>query len=139
MFFILEDWKHALNWVNKIIDDKSDTRKDIQHFARILSLLFHYEMGKGDLLEYMTRSVYRYLEREERLLGFERIMLIYLKKFPFALDNKELLKSFANLKKEIETLENTPGERAHLGMSEMIMWLTSKVEKRRLEEIVRET
>lgn len=138
LYFILEDWKGAMHWVNKIINDKSDSRKDIQHFARILHLLFHYEMGKGDMMEYLTRSVYRYLEREDKLLSFERLILLYLKKFPFAFNEKDLIKSFVKLKEEIEKLKNTPGEKSRTGMEEMLIWLTSKIEKRRMEEVMKE-
>ncbi len=138
LFFILEDWKQALRWVNKIINDKSDSRKDLQFFARILELILQYELGKGELLEYTTRSVYRYLEKEGRLHGFERLMLTYLKKLPFALDKKALLQSFAKLREEIEKLKNMPDEKAKYGMDELSLWLTSKIENRKLEDVVRE-
>jgi hypothetical protein len=138
LYFIMEDWKGAMYWVNKIIDDRSDSRKDLQHFARILHLIFHYEMGKGDMMEYLTRSVYRYLEKEEKLMSFERMMILFLKKLPFAMGEKERMQSFLKLKEEIEKLKNTPGEKTSIGMEEMIIWLTSKIEKRKMQEVMKE-
>ena len=62
-------------------------------------------MGKGDMMEYLTRSVYRYLEKEEKLMSFERMMILFLKKLPFAMGEKERMQSFLKLKEEIEKLE----------------------------------
>ena len=138
LYFIVEDWKGAQHWVSKIIEDKSDSRKDLQHFARILQLIFYYETGKGDAMEYYTRSVYRYLEKEENLLAFERIIITYLKKLPFALNEKELLKSFITLKEEIVRLKNTPGERNKVGMEEMTIWLKAKIDRKKIRDVFNE-
>jgi hypothetical protein len=138
LYFILEDWKGAMHWVAKIIEDKSDSRKDLQHFARMLQLLFHYEMGKGDMMDYLTRSVYRYLEKEEKLMSFERMMILFLKKLPFTMGEKERLAAFIKLKEEIERLKTTPSEKTTVGMEEMTIWLTSKIEKRKMGELMKE-
>jgi hypothetical protein len=138
LYFIMEDWKNAQRWATKIIDQKTDSRKDLQHFARILQLIFHYETGKGEMMDYLTRSVYRYLEKEENLLAFERIVLNYLKKLPFTLNQQELLKSFIILKDEIERLKNTSGEKTRVGMEEIVVWLTAKTENKKLQEVMRE-
>jgi hypothetical protein len=138
LFFLMENWKESLRWVNKIIDDKSDSRKDIQNFARVMQVIIQYELGNAELLEYISRSAYRYLEREKNLHSFERLLLIYLKKLPFALDNKELLKSFTSLKEEIVRLKNTPGERAYIGMEELVIWLRSKIENKKMEQVMKE-
>ncbi|MCG3166655.1 MAG: hypothetical protein POELPBGB_02435 [Bacteroidia bacterium] len=138
LFFVLEEWKQAMHWVTKIIDDKSDSRKDLQHFARILQLIYYYETGKGDAMEYYTRAAYRYLEKEQNLMSFEKLMISFLKKLPFALSEKELLKSFTALKEEIERLKNTPGEKTRAGMEEMTIWLTSKIGKRKIKDVMKE-
>lgn len=134
LYFILEDWKGAMQWVNKIIDDKSDSRKDLQHFARILHLLFHYELGKGDMMEYLTRSVYRYLDKEEKLMSFERMMILFLKKLPFTMGEKERMQSFVKLKEDIEKLKDSPGEKVQIGMEEMLIWLKGRIEKKKLKD-----
>jgi hypothetical protein len=136
VYFILEDWKGAMYWVTKIIEDKSDSRKDLQHFARILQLIFYYETGKGDMMEYLTRSVYRYLGKEENLLSFERLMILFLKKLPFAMSEKERIEAYVKLKEEIEVLKNTPGEKTRAGMEEMLIWLNAKIEKKKMREVV---
>lgn len=138
LYFILQDWKGFLHWLNKIIDDKSDSRKDIQHFARILQLLAYYETGKSDMMEYFTRSVYRYLEKEGGLMDFERMMLNYLKKFPFALTQKELVESFKKLKTDIAELRKQGLGGSGLGMEEMNIWLTAKIEDRTIADVMKD-
>jgi tetratricopeptide (TPR) repeat protein len=68
LFFIHEDFKSALHWVNAIMDGSGpEIREDIQHFARLLVILIHFELGHWEILEYLHRSSYRYLFNRNQL------------------------------------------------------------------------
>src|SRR5215467_9239474 len=57
----------AIQYLNKIINLKVDLRTDLQCYARLLHLIAHYELGNFDLLEYLTKSVYRFMAKMESL------------------------------------------------------------------------
>ncbi len=57
----------AIDYLNRIINQRSDLRNDLQCYARLLHLIAHYELGNFDLLEYLIKSVYRFMSKMENL------------------------------------------------------------------------
>ena len=57
----------AIDYLNRIINQKGDLRTDLQCYSRLLHLIAHYELGNFDLLEYLIKSVYRYMVRMQYL------------------------------------------------------------------------
>ncbi len=105
LYFYANDFEAALLWVNKILDvKKSNTRQDIQHFARLLQLVLYYEMDKIDDLEKKTRSTERILKLQEEELFLEITLFKNLKKLfklplsevnPFYLEFQSILNELA--------------------------------------------
>ena len=50
-------------------------RTDLQCYARLLHLIAHYELGNYDLLEYLFKSVYRFMAKMENLSVVEEEIL----------------------------------------------------------------
>ena len=100
IYFGAGNFNMANQFLNKIInDEKTDLRADIYSFARIMQMVAHYEMGNDLLLEYMVKSIYRFLYRKNRLYKFETAILDFIKtKTPYMNTKKETINAFIILK-----------------------------------------
>jgi hypothetical protein len=136
LYFGSGDYHHTIDFLNKIIHAKNpDYRSDIYCFARILSLIAHYELGNDQLLEYQIKSVYRFLIKMEELGEVHREILNFLKKTPL-MQKRELKNQFNELKAKLEILLKHPFERRSFLYLDIISWLESKIEQRYVEEII---
>lgn len=139
-YFGAERFRKANYYLNKILNEPVDIRNDIQDFARILSLIVHFELGNMDLLEYTVKSTYRFLYKRNRLYQFETILLRFIRKVLPKIhpETSGLLLAFKKLKIELEKVVKDPFERKALDYFDFISWLESKIEKRAFAEVVRE-
>ena len=138
LYLLLEDYRKALRQLNLILNDaRTEHRQDIQALARIFLLIFHFELGNIDLLDYLFRSAYRYLYSRGNIGRFEKAILSFLRKSANLNPGRQMLPAFTELKEELEGIENDPEERQHPGISELILWLKGKIEQRPLVEIVK--
>ncbi|MDB5231236.1 MAG: hypothetical protein JWN76_2041, partial [Chitinophagaceae bacterium] len=67
LYFGDGDYSNAINYLMKIINWKMDLRSDLQCYARLLLVICHYELKNYDLLEYLVKSVYRFMSKMENL------------------------------------------------------------------------
>ena len=74
------DFNQCIDYLLKIINLKVDLRNDLQCYARVLHLLAHYELGNLDLMEYLTKSVYRFMAKTQNLPVVEEQMCQFFKK-----------------------------------------------------------
>lgn len=140
-YFGAEKYSRAIYYLNKIINEsQANVRTDVHCFARIVSLIVHYELGNNDLLEYTIRSTYRFLYTRKRLYKFETLILQFMRKHMGSrhTDEKKLMAGFKKLIEEIEELKSNPFEKKALHYFDFISWLKSKVQKRKFAQIVRE-
>lgn len=138
LYFGSGDFNAAIDYLNQIIHFHSGTlRQDLQSYARLLHLICHYELGHYNLLEYLVKSVYRFLKRMEDLNGVLREILRFLRRELYA-DDQRLLEAFRKLKTTLETLQQTPYERRSFLYLDIISWLESKIEHVPVEQVVRQ-
>lgn len=139
-YFLAGNYKQAIFWLNKIINDKDSTiRIDIQTIARLLNLIAHFELGNLEVLTYLIKSVYRFLLKSNRLNKIELIVIEFMhKKITRINSMDELPGLFKQLKSAIERVANEPVEQQILERFDFISWLESKIEKRPFAEIVKE-
>ncbi len=138
MYFGCNKNEEAIEYLNRIINFKAgQLRGDIQCYARILHLIAHYELGHFELLEYITKSVYRFLAKMEDLNLVQTEILKFLKQALY-LDQNNLQKAFIKLKNRLELLKEHPYERRSFLYLDIISWLESKMSKKHIGEIIRE-
>jgi hypothetical protein len=135
--FIMNYRAEAVNWLNKILNDKSGQIPDeTLSRSRILKIIVHFELNDFDLLEYEIKSAYRYLSRRKKLFGYEKVILSYIRKTFRTDSNRNLVKLFIELKDALQKLLRDPFERNPLDSLAIIPWLQSKIEKKALSEIL---
>jgi hypothetical protein len=144
LFFGANFLKNSLRWLNKVLNDnESNLRQDVYSFARLFSLVIHYELENYDLLDYMVKSTGRFYQKRRKEYGieykFEGIFLKYIKKLAKASDNKDKqLTIFTNLKAEMQIVVTEKYEKVALNYFDFISWVDSKIESRPFMEIKRE-
>src|ERR1700748_811047 len=79
MYFGSGDYDTCIDYLQRIINDQGDLRSDLQCYARVLHLMAHYELKNFDLMESLTKSVYRFMARRERLTRVEEEMFKFLR------------------------------------------------------------
>ena len=96
LYFGSGDYENTIKYLNKIINWKMDLRTDLQCYSRLLHLIAHYELGNDSLLEYLIKSVYRFMAKMENLSKVEEEIFRFLKN-SFQLSPKELKPEFSKL------------------------------------------
>ena len=127
----------AILYLNKIINWKVDLRTDLQCYARLLQLIAHYELGNDDILEYLVKSVYRFMGKMQHLSRTEEEVFIFLRK-AFSLTKQKLLPEFIKLKDKLKALEGNAVETRSFMYLDIISWLESKIERKPVQKIIQE-
>lgn len=139
IYFGAKDYDKALLYLNRWLGlPKSIDRQDMQSLAKIINLMLHYELGNYMLLEYLLRSTYRYLQQRERLLEFERRILVFIRASQKFKTTKELKQGFSQLREGLIELSSIPSEEAMLRYFDIIAWLESKITDRDFATVVQQ-
>ena len=127
----------AIHYLNKIINWKVDLRTDLQCYARLLHLIAHYELGNFDLLEYLTKSVYRFMAKMESLSAVEEEMFQFLRR-SFQVNAHALKQEFEGLLEKLKRYENNPLETRAFSYLDVISWLESKINNVPVQDVIRQ-
>ena len=137
LYFGSGDNEKAIEYLNKIINWSVDLRTDLQCYARLLHLIAHYEMGNFDLLEYLIKSVYRFMGKMKNLSAVEEEMFRFLRQ-SFKLSPDQIKPSFEKLLQRIRKYEGNRFETRAFVYLDVISWLESKIENIRVQDIIHE-
>ena len=140
MHFGADEFKASIQVLNKIIH--SDTkehhlRQDVQCFARILNLVAHYELGNAELVEYQLKSTYRFLIKYGDLQEVQKLIINFIRK-SVHMNGEEMTPHFIELRSNLIAIFEDPFERRPLLYLDLISWLTSRIEKKSVEKIIRD-
>ena len=127
----------AIDFLNKIINLKVDLRTDLQCYARLLHLIAHYELGNYELLEYLTKSVYRFMAKMENLSVVEEEMFKFLRS-SFRLSPRQLPPAFQQLLDIVRKYERNRFETRAFAYLDIISWLESKVRRVPVQDVIHE-
>jgi hypothetical protein len=125
----------AIEYLNKIINWKVDLRTDLQCYARLLHLIAHFELGNYDLLEYLIKSVYRFMGKMENLSGVEEEMFSFLRN-ALQLSPAQVRPAFQDLLDRIRKYEGNRFETRAFVYLDVISWLESKIENVPVQDII---
>ncbi|WP_026729814.1 hypothetical protein [Flavobacterium denitrificans] len=138
IYFGNEKYNECINYLDKIINNKNlSMREDLMCFARLLSLIAHYELGKDYYLENHLKNTYKFLLKMNDLHEVQKEIIKFLRNlnnFYPADIKKEFKKMHARF---VELEKNTYEKRAFLYL-DIISWLESKIENRKIADIIKE-
>lgn len=137
LYFGSGDNEKAIEYLNKIINWKVDLRTDLQCYSRLLHLIAHYELGNYLLLEYLIKSVYRFMAKMQNLSVVEEEIFRFLKK-SFHLNQKQIKTAFTELKRKLEQYKDNPLESRSFMYLDIISWLESKIKHVPVQNIIQE-
>jgi tetratricopeptide (TPR) repeat protein len=138
LYFGSGDNDTAIDYLNEIINQRSPNyRSDIQAYARILSLICHFEMGNVQLVEYQVKSVYRFLSKVEHLQETQQHIFRFLRRTP-RIREDQLRDEFIKLKTKLDALTSKPFESRPFTLLDIPSWLQSKIENKTVQEVIRE-
>lgn len=137
VYFGADDYDSALTYLNKINHSPiGGLREDIQCFARILSLISHYELGNEFLLKYQIKSVYRFLSKMEEMQAVQKEILSFIRRTP-EMNRKDIMQEFIQIRAKLVKYQSDPYERRPFLYLDIIAWLDSKIEKKRIQEVIK--
>lgn len=138
IYFGNEKYNESLFYLEKIINNKNLTmREDLMCFARLLYLILHYELGNDYYLENQLKSTYKFLLKMNDLNEVQKEIIRFLKNLN-SIYPGDIKKEFIKMKERfIELEKNTYEKRAFLYL-DIISWLESKIENRKIGDIIRE-
>lgn len=136
LYFGSGDHEKSIDYLNKIINWKVDLRTDLQCYARLLHLIAHYELGNFELLEYLLKSVYRFMSKMENLSVVELEIFAFLKQ-SFQLTPRQLKPHFEKLLAKLRKLEKNRLESRAFMYLDVISWLESKIEGKDVQDVIR--
>jgi hypothetical protein len=137
LYFGSADYETTIDFLNKIINWKVDLRTDLQCYSRLLHLIAHYELENYQLLEYLIKSVYRFMAKMENLGVVEEEIFNFLRR-SFRLPPKELVPAFVGLLDKLKKLEKNPFATRAFSYLDIISWLESKIKGVPVQDVIRE-
>ena len=137
LYFGDGNYGSAIDYLMKIINRKMDLRSDLQCYARLLLVICHYELKNHDLLEYLVKSVYRFMSKMENLGMVENEIFKFIRK-SFSINDENLPAYFSELLGSLQALQSNRYERRAFAYLDIISWLKSKVYEKPLGEIIHE-
>lgn len=137
LYFGSGDYNTCIDYLQKIIHDKTDLRYDLQCYARVLHLLAHYELGNDMLMESLSKSVYRFMARMQNLTVVEEAMFKFLRQ-SIPLSPRQLKPEFEKFLHTIKHLEKNRFETRAFAYLDIISWVESKVYEKPMPVIIHE-
>ncbi len=132
------DLKKAMNWINKLLIDKTDFRSDFISFARILSCIIYFEQGDYLSTESVFRATHYFSKKNKRKSKTESLFLNFFRKVYKLDDPVKRRPVFIQYKKEMELLIENPVEKSLLEYFDLLSWIESKISGKSFAEIVRD-
>jgi len=137
LYFGTGNFETTIDYLNKIINWKVDLRSDLQCYARLLHLIAHYELGNFQLLEYLAKSVYRFMAKMQNLSVVEEEIFKFLRK-SLTVTATQLKPEFEKLLDKLKQFESKRFETRAFMYLDVISWLESKINNVAVQEIVQQ-
>lgn len=135
LYFGSGEYATSIDYLQKIINDTTDLRDDLQCYARLLHLIAHFELGNVDIIESLVRSVYRFMSRMANLTVVEEQVLRFLRQ-SFNVSPRQMRPEFEGLLASIKHLEKNRFQTRSFAYLDIISWLESKISGKSMSEII---
>lgn len=137
LYFGSGDFSTSIDYLQRIINDGPDMRSDLQCYARLVHLMAHFELGNYELMEYLTKSVYRFFAKKENLTVVEEEMFRFLR-HSFHVSRNKMKPELEKFLQKIKHLEKNRFETRSFAYLDIISWVESKVYNKPMSQIIHE-
>jgi len=137
LYFGSGDYATCIDYLQRIINDNVDLRYDIQCYARLLHLMAHYELHNYDLMEHLTKSVYRFMAKMQNLTVVEEEMFRFLRA-SFQMSRYKLKAELEQFLNKIKQFEKNRFETRAFAYLDIISWVESKVYEKPMSTVIRQ-
>lgn len=137
LYFGNGDYKHCIDYLQKIMNDNVNLRVDLQCYARLLHLMAHYELGNDVLMESLIKSVYRFMSKMQNLTVVEKEIFKFLRS-SFKVSPRLLKPEFENFLNNIKHLERNRYETRAFAYLDVISWAESKIYGKSMSQVMQE-
>jgi tetratricopeptide (TPR) repeat protein len=135
LYFGSGDFDTCVDYLQKIINDDIGLRYDLQCYARLQHLLAHYEFGNFELVEYLSRSVYRFMAKMQNLTLLEEEILKFLRR-SFSISPDKMKSELQRFLQNIKKFERARLQTRVFVYLDIVSWAESKVYSRPIESII---
>lgn len=137
LYFGSGDYATCIDYLQKIINSPIDLRYDLQCYARLQHLLAHYELGNYELVEYLSKSVYRFMSKMGNLTSLEEEMLKFLRR-SFYMSKSTVRAELEDFLQRARKFEKNRYQTRVFVYLDIISWVESKVYQKSFQTIVQE-
>lgn len=138
IYFGSDKYNEAIFYLEKIINNKNlSMREDLMCFARLLYLIVHYELGKDFHLETQIKNTYKFLLKMNDLHEVQKEIIRFMKNLN-SIYPSDIKKEFIKMRERFIELEKIPYEKRAFLYLDIISWLESKIENRKIGDIIKE-
>lgn len=137
LYFGNGDYDTCIDYLQRIINGSMDLRIDLQCYARLLHLMAHYEMGNYDIMESLSKSVYRFMAKMQNLTVVEEEMFRFLRN-TFDVSPRKLKPELEKFLHKIKHLEGNRLEARSFAYLDVISWVEAKVYEKPMRDIIYE-
>ena len=135
LYFGSGDFNTCIDYLQRIINDTVDLRHDLQCYARLVHLLAHYELGNHELMEYLTKSVYRFMMKMENLSLIEEEMLKFLRR-SFYIPKHRLKSELEKFLEKIRQFEHKRFQSRVFVYLDITSWVEAKVYNKPFSQVI---
>ncbi len=135
MYFGNGDYDTSIDYLQKIINTNVDLRYDLQCYARLVHLMAHFELGNFDIIEYLIKSVYRFMSKMENLTVVEEEMFRFLRR-SFNVSPRKMKPELEKFLQKIKQFEKSRFETRAFAYLDIISWVESKVHEKPMGSII---
>ena len=138
IYFGSDKFKESIYYLEKIINNKNlSMREDLMCFARLLYLIVHYELGKDFHLETQIKNTYKFLLKMNDLHEVQKEIIRFMRNLN-SIYPSDIKKEFIKMRERFIELEKIPYEKRAFLYLDIISWLESKIENRKIGDIIKE-
>jgi len=135
MYFGSGNYSMCIDYLHRIINNSNDMRYDLQCYSRLLHLVAHYELGNFELIEPLSRSVYRFMSKKKNFTVVEEEMFKFLRN-RLKINKKALHTELNNFLLRVKQFEKSRHETRAFAYFDVISWVESKVQRKTMGDVV---
>ncbi|WP_185882897.1 hypothetical protein [Blattabacterium cuenoti] len=138
LYFGSGNYPKTIQYLSNIIENKKiHIQKDLQCFARLLHLIASYESGMDENMDQKIRSTYKFFIKVDDLYMVQKEMINFFKNLGKVYPHQTKIQ-FKKLKEKLVKYYNHPYEKRTFLYLDIISWLSSKIENKSVESVIRE-